>query len=212
MFNVITPLARLENIPYLIDMLEKEEIQWHVITDLDLEQQPIFQQEWIHHYICPNIQGTFYEKCNNSINWWIDTHSPIDSQMYCILNDDDGYQPKFFDKLRFFIKELDSKNMYRDTIIVSMERGNQIPPVEQTGIQRQHPVAKLWATPENMRPSGVGVEQIILSGEILKKFKIPLLHDGDGKWITEIVQSYPPIFAPHINVWFNYFEPGRWNK
>lgn len=212
MFNVITPLARLENINNLVEMLEKEKIIWHVITDLDLEQQPKFQKEWIRHYICPNIQGTFYEKCNNSINWWIENHKPLNDEMYCILNDDDGYQPNFFEKLRNFVKELDSKNMNRDVIMVSMERGHQIPPVHQTGIQRQHPTAKLWAKPENMRPSGVGVEQIILSGKILQKYKIPLEHDGDGKWITAIVRDHSPVYAPHINVWFNYFEPGRWNK
>lgn len=212
MFNIITPLARLENIQSLVEMLEKQQVCWHVITDADMEVQPIFVQSWIKHYICPNIQGAFYEKCNNAINWWIDNHLINLEEYYCILNDDDGYHPEFFKKLKVFIQELDRGNINKGVVMVSMERGHNIPPVHQTGIQRQHPTSKLWAKPENMRPSGVGVEQIILSGKILQSYRLPLEHDGDGKWITAIVKNHTPTYAPHLNVYFNYFEPGRWNK
>jgi hypothetical protein len=209
--NVITPMARLRNIPELIAMLETKNIHWHVITDHDATEQPKFEQAWIHHYICPNISGSFFERCNNSINWWIDTYSPIKDQMYCIMNDDDGYEPDFFDKVRDLIQQHKNQSKNHDVIIVSMERGSQTPPLNQTGALRQHQTFKLWAQPQNMAPGGVGVEQIILSGKILEMYRLPLLVDGDGRWISGIVHRHAPVYAPHINSWFNYFEPGRWN-
>lgn len=210
-FNVITPMARFTNIPSLINMLEPENIKWHVITDDDAKSQPIFGLDWIHHYVCPNIKGTFFERCNNSINWWIDAHPPKHDQMYCIMNDDDGYEPGFFDKLRSLIAKY-NKNLDYEVIIVSMERGSTTPSLKQTGAFRQHHTSKLWAEPVNMAPGSVGVEQIVLSGKILDMYRLPLLVDGDGRWITNIVHRHPPIYARHISAWFNFFEPGRWNK
>lgn len=210
--NVLTPMARVRNLPELIAMLEPENIIWHVITDSDAVEQPSFTQSWVHHYICPNISGSFFERCNNSINWWIDTHPPIPDQIYCIMNDDDGYEPGFFNKVRDFIQELEHDSKNHDVIIVSMERGSETPPLEQTGPSRRHHTSKLWAQPQNMTPGYVGVEQIILKGKILDMYRLPLLVDGDGRWITGIVHRHPPAFAPHINAWFNYFEPGRWNR
>lgn len=206
MFHVITPLARYENIPDLIKMLEPLNIHWHVITDEDSNIIVDFSEyNWISHHICPNKQVLFYERCNFAINWFLDTHPLIKDDMYCILNDDDAYEPDFFLKIEQVLAVVDAP-----VIITSMERGHQIP-ASAVGC-RAHPPTKLWGIPDNLRVGSVGVEQIILKGEILSKFRIPLLNDGDGKFIVSVAHDYDISYIPHATVWFNYFEPGRWNK
>lgn len=210
MFNVITPLSRYENIKSLIQVLEPLNVTWHVITDSDASFRIFFDQEWIKHYICPNKEVQFWERCNHAINWFLDLGIVQDDQIYCILNDDDAYEPDFFEKIKK-AKEIASKsNMNSDVIICSMERGHRLP---STAVHpRMHPPTKLWAYPENMAVGGVGIEQIILTGKIISKYRLPLEAAGDGMFIMEILKDHQPIYVPQANVWFNYFEPERWNK
>lgn len=197
MYNIITPLARFENFIKLKEMLEPKKITWHVLIDDDSSIDIKIQNSWIKKYTCPNSGRAFFERCNASINWFIDTQEIKDDEMYCILNDDDAYEPEFFNKLT-----------NNDILITSMERGFRIPPTA-TG-PRAHPTTKLWATPEYMKIGYVGVEQIVLKGSILKKYRLPLNVCGDGMMITQIVRENEVKYIPEANVWFNYFEPGRW--
>lgn len=205
-FHVITPLARFENIQKLIDMLQPMGIEWIVITDEDSNFTfDLSSYEWIKHYVCPNTAFMFYERCNFAINWFLDNHVLVKNEMYCILNDDDAYEPDFFSKIDSALSSIELP-----VLITSMERGHQIP-ASAVGC-RAHPPTKLWGIPENMRVGGVGVEQIILKGEILSKFRIPLLNDGDGRFIVSVLHEYGAACIPDVNVWFNYFEPGRWDN
>lgn len=205
-FHVITPLARFENIQKLIDMLEPQKIQWHVITDSTSEVKLEFDHDWIHHYICPNEGTQFFERCNYSINWFLETQNIEQDDVYCILNDDDAYEPDFFDKLNRIFEEKNDA----DITICSMERGHNIP-ASAIGC-RAHPTTKLWAAVENIRVGGVGIEQIALLGRLIQNTKIPLLNDGDGRYIVDMVLKYGARLVPEANVLFNYFELGRWNK
>lgn len=210
MFNVITPLSRYENLKSLIKNLEPLNITWHVITDNDAGFNISFDQKWIKHYVCPNKEINFWERCNYAINWFLDSNTIQNEQMYCFLNDDDAYEPDFFEKLKKAKKIAANSNLNSDVIICSMERGYRIP---STAVHpRMHPTTKLWAYPENMAIGSVGVEQIILLGEIISKYRIPLETEGDGMFIMEVLKSYSPIYVPQANVWFNYFEPERWAK
>jgi FkbM family methyltransferase len=208
-YHVITPLARYQNINKLINMLEDKNIQWHVITDNDSKFRLQFDQDWIHHYICPNKENKFFERCNYSINWFIDNYELDPDAMYCILNDDDAYEPEFFNKITYELKNESIDSEYKNVIICSMERGNNIP--HDAVDIRRHPTHKLWATNESMEVGGVSIEQIILKGEILKNYRIPLMPAGDGDFILNVLNSNKCFMMPNINVWFNYFEPGRWN-
>lgn len=207
MFNVITPLARFENIEKLINMLENKNVQWHVLIDQGSEHPDIvklYNKSWIHLYSCPNDGVVFYERCNKSINWFIETQNFNLQEMYCILNDDDGYENDFFSKVQTTIEKIKSP-----VIITSMERGHNIP--ESAVGCRAHPPTKLWGYPENVRENAIGVEQIVLKGEILKNYRIPLAVSGDGMFIVKVVRDHGAAFCTEANVWFNYFEPGRWN-
>lgn len=202
-FHVITPLARYENVPQLINMLAHKDITWHVITDSDSKEEIKFDHDWIHHYICPNQGAQFYERCNNSINWFLETQKIELDDMYCILNDDDSYEDDLFIKLT---PTIDEKT---NILICSMDRGDRIP---STAVGcRAHPTSKLLACNENLRVGSIGVEQIFIRGRLIQGTKIPLTNDGDGHYIVEMIGKYGAKLVPHATVLFNYFEPGRWN-
>ena len=209
-FNVITPLARFQNINDLVNHLEPKNIKWHVITDEDSNETFDVKKDWVFHHICPNSGVNFWERCHNSINWFIENKIVNEDEYYCVLNDDDGYEDNLFDKLKTAVFMTDSENKFNDLIITSMMRGHNIPsdaiPV------RRHPTHPLYAHPSYMQVGGVGLEQFFAKGKILKKHKIPLTTCGDGEFITNLVKTYGALYQPEINVWFNYFEPGRWNK
>jgi hypothetical protein len=63
-----------------------------------------------------------------------------------------------------------------------------------------------------MTVGNVGVEQFIVKGKILKNHRLPLTTCGDGELISLLVKLYDTLYLPEVYVWFNYFEPGRWNK
>jgi hypothetical protein len=206
-FNIITPLARYGNVPDLINHLKPKNIKWHVITDSDSENSFTFNDDWVSHYVCPNEGVEFWVRCNNSINWFISNTDIQDNEYYGILNDDDGYEDLFFEKLRYRISQT---NLNNDLIICSMLRGHNTP-VDAEPVRR-HPTNTLIACPESMFVGSVGVEQFFVKGEILKKHRLPLTTCGDGELISELVKTYEATYLPDIYVWFNYFEPGRWNK
>jgi hypothetical protein len=91
-----------------------------------------------------------------------------------------------------------------------MERGHQTPtdvvPV------RQHPTSKLWGIAENVRLCGIGLEQFVAKGLALQAIRFPYDSCGDGMFIVELVKRNPTVYVPEATVWFNYFEPGRWNR
>lgn len=204
-FNVITPLSRYDNIKYLIDALESHDITWHVITDKSIDFEIVFKKDWIKSYISPTEGKLFWERSNNSINWFLNNYNIIDDEYYCFLNDDDSYEYNFFDKLNTF---LNSSN--GDVVICSMDRGDKIP--ENVKAERRHPNDKIIASPDICKVTKVGLEQIILKGKILKNYKIPVHVYGDGMLIEQIVKENKTVYAPNINVYFNYFEHGRWNS
>lgn len=210
MFNVITPFSRIENLEKLTNHLRTKNIKWYIITDKDSNIKINLNEPWIQHFECPNINGTFYEKCNNAINWFVENHNLNEEEYYGILNDDDGYEDDFFVKLH---KEVDKSNLekkFNDLLIISMKRGHNIP-MDAIPVRR-HPNNTLIAAPHNMKVGGVGVEQFLIKGKHLKKHRIPLTPTGDGSFISELVRTYGAMYLPEIYVLFNYFEPGRWNK
>jgi SAM-dependent methyltransferase len=200
-YHVITPMARLENLPKLAGMLEPHRITWHVLIDEGTPLPDVGGRPWIDLVVVPNHEVAFYERCNHAINWFLDHSELIDGDRYCVLNDDDAYEPDFFEK----VEKLDG-----DLIIVSMERGDRIPP--NVSPDRAHGTSKIWARPENMAPGRVGVEQVVVSGRVLRTARLPLHVQGDGIMIEQLVKANVATYAPEANVWFNYFEPGRWDS
>ena len=209
MFNVITPLARLHNFTVLKDHLKKMNIIWHIVTDEGVEFEIPNPEPWIRHYVCSNNELEFFKRCNHSVNWFIENKidSTNEKEFFCILNDDDGYEDEFFEKLNKFIKNSESEI---NLIICSMKRGDNTP-IDAIPVRR-HPTFTLIASPNNVKVGGVGVEQFIVKGSILKNHRLPLTACGDGELIVELYKNYGATFYSDLYVLFNYFEPGRWNK
>lgn len=201
-YHVITPLARYENLNPLVRMLEPHKVSWHVTTDSENLFRIWFPLNWARAYSIDNAKVPPADRCLDSINWLLNHLRLNDDDFYCFLNDDDAYEDGFFEKL--------SPHQANDVLIVSMKRGDQIPP--GTPAHRAHGTNTLVAAPENMRICQVSLEQILIKGRLLKGLRFPVKDCGDGLFIEEVVSKHPVKYVPEANVLFNWFEPGRWNK
>jgi len=198
-YHVITPLNRFQNYARLRDLLEPQLVQWHIILDDDQPFRIAPKEPWIHVDVVANTQQRFFERCNHAINTWLDTNL-VDADRYAILNDDDAYEPGFFDKIR----------QHEDEVLIpSMMRGVRTP--VGVSAERAHGTNTLTACPENTKVGHIGVEQLIVSGRILKNCRLPLTIAGDGEMICYIAATNPVKYVPDAFVWFNYLEPGRWD-
>jgi len=198
-YHVLTPLHRIENAGKMLKMLEPQKVNWHVVMDVDEPFDLRFRRQWVHHYLC-NTEGVeFWARCNFSLNFAMGLMDWRDNDRYCFLNDDDAVEPGFFDKVDTADGEV---------VAVSMLRGNKTP--DGVAAERAHGTNELVAAPENMKVGFVGVEQLIVSGRILRQCRLPIHICGDGQMIEYITQTNPVTYLPEAKVWFNYFEPGRW--
>lgn len=201
-YHVLTPLNRYENLRGLIQMLEPMKVEWELITDKSTPFRVSFDQPWIHHHVYEDPPGgEFWRRCNMALNWYLDSNELVDDHRYCFLNDDDGYEPDFFNKIDLAGGEV---------VVTAMKRGNQIP--KGVHPDRAHDTFTLLPSPENCKPGKIGVEQMIVSGRILKKCRLPMHIMGDGMMLEHIAVHNPIVCVPEAEVWFNYFEPGRWDK
>jgi hypothetical protein len=211
-FHVVCPLARFDNVPKLYNALKGHNVFWHIVTDDDNPKSHEFvppQEDWIKHHICHNDRELFWDRSNTSLNWFLDNYPLEPEDMYCFLNDDDAYEPDFFDKLRNVIYNFPYEI---NVIITSMKRGDEIPESVK-GTNRHHHTNTLIAHPIFMQPMKVGLEQILVKGKVLDLgFRFPRYDCGDGMLITAITQQVHTMYLPEVYVWFNYFEPGRWRN
>jgi hypothetical protein len=208
-FNVVTSMARFENFDKLKNHLSNFNIQWHIVIDDNLKFDREIDENWISFYSCPNDKGEFYERCHYALNWFVENYAVEDeTNFYCFLNDDDAYEEGFFSKLQEEIQKSKETNPFSGLAIVSMKRGHNIPMTVEWF--RQHQTHTLIANKNNMVEGGVGLEQFIITGKLLKNHRIPLTISGDGSLIVELASKYDPIFIPDLFVLFNYYQPGRW--
>lgn len=210
MFNVVTSMGRFNNAKALIKHLEPQKIHWHVIMDDDAGCHLTFDDPWITTYLCPNREKEFWARCHFALSWFLGTQQINDDEMYCFLNDDDGYEPDFFQKVKQTMADVEKQHGKEpDVVIVSMMRGDKVPVVESHRVA--HSIDYLPAHPDNVQVGGIGMEQYIVRGKIAKQYQFPNHICGDGMYIMQIFRDHGAVFAPFINAWFNYFEPGRWN-
>jgi len=212
-FVVVCPLARHENIEKIKNVLKGQNVELHFVTDSDRPKSHEYKPEesWIKNVICEQGDRTlFWDRSNNALNWYLDNFQIEPETMYCFLNDDDAYEPEYFAKLRNVI----DKYPYEiNVIITSMMRGDNIPQ-SVIGTNKEHQNNTLIAHPIFMQPMKVGLEQIAVKGKIIasRGYRFPQYDCGDGIFITMITQQNHTLYIPEVFVWFNYFEPGRWNN
>lgn len=199
-YHVVTVFSRWQNLRALRHMLRPFDVEWHLILDAgSLLRFDIFEP-WIHVYEHPHAEP-FWEMWRQSINFFAHNHVAHDDDRYLILNDDDFYEPDFFQKVDSHAGEV---------VICTLLRGDATPPTADP-IQ-QHPTFPLFGAPENMAPCAVGIEQVVLSGRLFKTIDLPSHPHADGMMISQMVQRHGATYAPEANIWFNYLEPGRWRN
>jgi hypothetical protein len=212
-YHVVTPSNKPQNIELMVEMLKSKNVEWHVITDKKSERTFTFNPEykWIHHYKCPEhptLKMTkVWERCYWAINWFLETQHIEDEEMYCFLADDDAIEPEYFNKIT---AAMEKENWGWSSALGSMERGHNIP--STADIAQAYETTKLWAIPKNLKLCLVAQEQIVSKGWIVKKHRFTYEHWGDGQFILDIINNHGVLLVPGATVWFNYFEPGRWNK
>lgn len=199
MIRVITPLKRYQNLKDLIEFWRPLNIQWHlIIDDAPFHVQFFRDSDWIHTHIFRGEAPAGCDQCLVRLNWFLESVPLHKEDLYCFFNDDDAVEPGFFDKIRH------TKNHVN---IVSLKRGDNIP-----NPAMPHGTNTLEAKAENMHPCQCSLEQLIVSGTAAKDMRFPICNAGDGKLIEQIVTEHVTAYFPEAFAWFNYFEPGRWNR
>lgn len=210
--HVITPFSRVENKDKLIKHLAPFNIQWYpIIYNVQiLKDIPFldFNRKWIHPVIVErspheSIQHPYYK-----INRFLDTQTVKDLDYYSFLCDDDFYGEDFFDKIMRKKEGLTNKpRLGLFMTVVSMKRGLHTP---KNGIVKHH-TNTLIAAKENMKVGKVGLEQLIIRGDILRNLRFLNYSAADGL-MAEMLEKYVPdvVYLSDVYVLFNYLEVGRW--
>lgn len=199
MITVVTPFARKENLPFLIKALEGK-CHW-IVLQADDEPEIEFPS-WV---VVKRLEVTNKEYISNRLfNEFLSSGLEPEMQ-YMILNDDDLVEDGFFDKIP-----------NADVVCVSMKRGDEekvhLKFVEYPTAEVVRGIDILEAKPENMKIGGVGGEQLIVKGKIIKDFRYGLSPVGDGKMVLQILHEYTPVYVPDAYVLFNYLEDGRFKS
>jgi len=178
----------------------------HIRYDCNAIWHPIFTEtvgfriqetDWIKPCIAPATPDG-WNAGHYVLNHFIQSRALYSQQRYLILCDDDRYEPGFFDK----IDCVDG-----NVIICSMKRGDHQPPNSPP-----YGTGTLVAAKENMHVGGVAGEQMILSGSVFATVKFGPGNDSDGHVIKDLAKREDVKYVPEAYVWFNYLQPGRWNK
>lgn len=214
MITVVTPFKRKENLPFLLKVLEGK-VNWTVLID-DESLKSIFP-EWVK-VVTMGKPPENVCKPNWMFNEFISKGLDKETQ-YMILCDDDSVEDGFFGKIPD-----------EDVVIVSMKRSDRVVRhVVWTDFKNQigrweEGLDILEAKPDSMRIAGVGGEQLIIKGKILRNFRYGLTTVGDGEMVLKVIQEHggtdllanPPkkgiTYLPDVYVLFNYFEDGRYES
>lgn len=204
--HVIMPFSRFENKQFYIDNFADKNIIWHpLVTSIEAGYFPPCDPEWVRPYILPRIPLD-RNIVKYKINMFIVDGDVNDYDRYMILMDDDWVEPSFFSKLE----------QYQDDIVVcSMKRGHHY--------LGGHPIETLVASPE-MHVGTIGFEQYALRGKILQQMRFrsdndlstgyPPHRQGDcdGHFYEMLAKLWPIKYVPDLYTYFNYLEPGRWDR
>ena len=205
--HVVTAFSRFHLIDTIVRFYSSMNIIWHpIIFDSEASGVVFPDYKWIEPVIIPapvddlNVEAgsTGYDKKNA----FIQGADIVDNDYYCMLDDDDMVANGVFDEIR---------DMDDDVVFVSMKRGHHTP--DDAIPQKRYSTETLIADPENVKVGAVSGQQFICKGRVFKKLYFDeSIHYSDGSMAIWLKKNYPISYEPDLFVWFNYFEPGRWDK
>jgi hypothetical protein len=195
-YHVIMPFTRFENLLAVSLILSRAKVWWHPVFNNDIPFG-IHNLGWIDPVYAPKAPEGF-NPGHFAINWFLDHSELIDDHRYHILCDDDGFEDGFFEKM---------DAAAGDALLCSMMRGQN-----QPANGPQYGTATLEAKLENVQVGLVGIEQLMLAGRVMRRYRLGPNAADDGRWVVQVAQENLITFVPNANVWFNYLQPGRWNR
>lgn len=189
--HVLTPFSRFFNLIELGNRIKEEGATWHLLLDKGVHLPDLGQ--WVE---CHNFEKPppHFFVGHWMVNQFLDHVGVVDEDRYMVLTDDDYLPLGFFSKLNAYEE---------DVLIVAMQR---------SGNPSEGPLSTLLPSPNNLYIGGVGFEQMIIRGRILKEFRCEPFYCADGDLIMRIFSRYPERFrfVPDVRVYFNYLPPGRY--
>jgi hypothetical protein len=198
--HIGTPLYRLWLVPTLKHYLEPMGIEWYPI--MTPSERVEFNEDWIHPLHVKELEPGV--GVGRKMNDLIDAYEIENNDYYCWMMDDDMYEPGFFDTIRQQTAKI---------IICSLYRGDTVPMHDG---QMKHPARSIVARNINqMRPGHMDVQQYIVKGEILRKYRFEARHPmADGVYAKVLADNHADeiVFLPGLYALFNYFQPGRYTN
>jgi hypothetical protein len=215
------PFSREYTKEFYIDNLRPYNIIWHPISEKKYDWP---NEDWIQPFIYDKTDIEIQLIPFFALKKFLEDYKIIDDDYYFELSDDDFLEPDFINKLNTRRRFCDVPNSHINTnfIIVSLLRGHNM--TTTSG----YPTAPLIAHPDNMRLFWTSMSQIIIKGKIFKDSYLKYLETNhisfkpggqiiplDGLYIQYLWNTHAGssfTFVPEAYQWFNYLEPGRWNK
>jgi hypothetical protein len=202
-YHILTPFKRIENLEYNLKDFHKPNVIWHPIYNDPEIKFP--KEDWIEPYFFThnrNKHQIFFE----ALNKFIVNVPLVPDDYYHILADDDSIEPDFYEKL---------KGIDTEIILVSMKRGDNITKDTTYGIHTGYSTRTLNPRYRYLARGWIGAEQYLIKGKALIGERFYDDRTADGNFIRRMKDKYPFesfTFKTDTFVWFNYYEPGRWNK
>lgn len=193
--HIIMPFSRVAMKDELISLYGNKGIVLHPIVFKD--QNIEWGKDWIKPFV---VFGGHGDICYYKINQFIESGLIEDDDYYWCMCDDDAIESNVIPEI---------KKLKDDVIFISMKRGYATP--RNVAPINQHPANTLIACPENVVPSSIGMEQMIIKGRIFKSIRYEETEPrADGLMAVYLKENFPIRYEPNLFVLFNYYEPGRW--
>lgn len=207
-FHVVTPFSRSENFEPLANMLYREgAASWTLLLTAGetvgvKELPPSAAMDWLHVCEVKAVRNPGIHIAISLVFEYIRTGDVVGSDRYVFLPDDDWLEPGFFEKIDSYTEPL---------IMVGMLRGQHTP------TNPGHPTWPLIPARSSLSYGFTAFEQGIFSGQLLRDLR------GSAEWMLQTNQPNEALlfhaarnndtaYVPDVNIWFNYLEPGRWDK
>jgi hypothetical protein len=210
-FEVITPMKRWENLAVLRPHLEQAMNGWAAHWTLLVDREDLLAGKTDD--IAPHTVFGVEKKRDPQLNRMSPAlnqfyHSGLvrDHVYYVLLCDDDFLGPDYFRMVANAAPGPQHK-----LLVTAMERGDHVTPNPGYGTYT------LWPARENMKPGQVSGEQLVMRGDLLRTVTLNerLLEGGEGVLSEQLAAQLHDgeiLWVPQASVWFNYLEPGRWDK
>lgn len=190
--HLITPFSRAANFEPLHAMLTTQGVYTWMLIGRKGENLP--QKE-------PLTVSTYLDIPDGEdiglllLNKFIQQGTFINDDRYGFFADDDYYPPGL-------IQEVSKHG--EPIIITSMLRGDKA---------SKHPCTPLPACRENLSYAKVGMEQAFFRGDVLNWLRDTIKGDEPNElMLLRATDKYATTFRPDLEVWFNWFESGRWSN